>query len=103
MRPHQQGRLEAAAPLYLAVLDREPQELNALHLLGVLRQQQGRAEEAASILARVLQGAPASAVVHNNYGNALKDLGRLDEAAERYRQAVALDSGFADARYNLGR
>ena len=100
---HQQGQLDAAAPLYRAVLERTPGDLNALHLLGVLHQQQGRAEAALALIGQVLAATPGNAVVHNNYGNALKDLGRFDAAAESYRQAMRLDPGFADARYNLGR
>ncbi len=103
MALHQQGQLAAAETLYRAVLERNPGELNALHLLGVLRQQQGRADEAVTLLARVLAAAPGIAVVYSNYGNALKDLGRFDEAADSYRRALAIDPGFADARYNLGR
>ncbi|MGB8843959.1 MAG: tetratricopeptide repeat protein [Aliidongia sp.] len=100
---HQQGRLDDAARLYGAVLDRDPGEVNALHLLGVLRQQQGQAEEAVGLIGRALAAAPAIAAIHNNYGNALRDLGRLDEAEQSYRQAIALAPRLADAQYNLGR
>jgi protein O-GlcNAc transferase len=100
---HQQGRLDEAERVYRAVLDRDPGEVNALHLLGVLRQQQGRAEEALEFLVQALTAAPNVAVIHSNYANALKDLGRLDDAVASYRRALALDPGFADARYNLAR
>jgi protein O-GlcNAc transferase len=100
---HQQGRLDDAEPFYRAALGRNPDELNALHLLGVLRQQQGRAEEALALIGRVLAAAPGVAVFHGNYGNALKDLGRFNEAVGSYRRAVALDPSFVDAHYNLGR
>ena len=35
-------------------------------------------------------------------GNALKGLGRLDEAQVSYRQSLALNSDFAEARNNYG-
>ena len=100
---HQQGRLDDAERYYRAALDCDPGELNALHLLGVLRQQQGRAEEAVALIGQALAQAPGVAIIHNNYGNALKDLGRFDAAAESYRRAIALDPDLVDARYNLGR
>ncbi|MGB8843960.1 MAG: tetratricopeptide repeat protein [Aliidongia sp.] len=100
---HQQGRLDEAERVYRAALDQSPGDVNALHLLGVLRQQQGRAGEAQALLAQALAAAPNVAVIHSNYANALKDLGRLDEAVASYRRALVLDPGFADARYNLGR
>lgn len=100
---HQAGRLAEAEALYHAVLATRPVEVNALHLLGVLRQQQGRADEALVLLGQALGLAPRSAIIHGNYGNALKDLGRFGEAAAQYRQALALEPGFTDARYNLAR
>jgi protein O-GlcNAc transferase len=100
---HQQGRLDEAARGYIAVLDRDSADVNALHLLGVLRQQQGRAAEALAPLGQALAAAPLVALIHSSYGNALKDLGRSAEAADSYRRALMLDPGFVDARYNLGR
>jgi len=100
---HHQGRLDEAERLYRAILEQDPGEINALHLLGVLRQQQGKAEAALALLARALAAAPDVAIIHSNYGNALKALGRLDAAALSYQRAVTLDPGLVDARYNLGR
>ena len=103
---HQQGRLAEAEALYQAVLRQapgEPGEVNALHLLAVLRQQQGRAAEALPLFEQVLATAPNVPAVLGNYGNALKDLGRLDEAEASYRRALAVAPGFVDARWNLGR
>jgi tetratricopeptide (TPR) repeat protein len=94
---HQQGRLDEAARGYIAVLDREPADVNALHLLGVLRQQQGRAAEALAPLGQALAAAPLVAFIHSSYGNALKDLGRSAEAADSYRRALTLDPGFVDS------
>ncbi len=100
---HQQGRLAEAEALYQAVLRQAPGEVNALHLLAVLRQQQGRAAEALPLFEQVLALAPDVPAVLGNYGNALKELGRLDAAEARYRRALALQPGFIDARWNLGR
>jgi protein O-GlcNAc transferase len=103
MALHRQGRFDEAARLYRAVLDRDPGDVNALHLLGVLHQQQGRPAESLSLLAKALAAAPLTAFIHSSYGNALKDLGRPTDAADSYRRALRLDPGFGDARYNLGR
>ncbi|MEA2754621.1 MAG: protein O-GlcNAc transferase [Aliidongia sp.] len=100
---HQHGRLDEAASLYRTVLERAPGDVNALHLLGVLRQQQGKGEEALDLIGQALAAAPGVAAIHNNYGNVLKNLARLDAAERSYRQAIALNPGFADAQCNLGR
>ena len=38
---------------------------------------------------------------HNNLGIALGSLGRMDEAIDQFRQALALQPGFEDAKRNL--
>lgn len=100
---HQEGRLDAAEAGYRAVLDVVPDEVNALHLLGVLRLQQGRAEEAVGLIGRALEAAPDAAPLHNNHGNALAALGRFEDAEASYRRAASRDPGLADAAFNLGR
>jgi tetratricopeptide (TPR) repeat protein len=46
---------------------------------------------------------PANERAQNNYGNMLaKEPGRLDGAIARFREAIRLQPGYADAHYNLG-
>jgi Flp pilus assembly protein TadD len=39
---------------------------------------------------------------HSNLGTALADRGRLDDAIAQFQAALAVDPGYAEARYNLG-
>ncbi len=55
----QQGRLDDAAQMLGAILAAEPDRLDALHLLGLLRHQQGRNGEALRLVGAVLQARAA--------------------------------------------
>jgi predicted O-linked N-acetylglucosamine transferase (SPINDLY family) len=98
---HKAGRLAEAEALYREVLASEPGHAEALHFLGLAAYQKGRSEEAAELIGRAIALA-ATSQMHTNRGAALQSLGRTDEAIASYRQAVALDPGFADPHYNLG-
>lgn len=102
LRHHQAGNLDVAEAIYRQVLQHEPDNAEALHLLGVAALQRKRHEEAVRLIGRAVQLKPRFADALSNLGNALRELGRLDEAEESYRKAIALNSGFAMAHYNLG-
>lgn len=102
VRQHRAGNLRHAERAYLAQLQADPKEPNALHYLGVLRHQQGRSDEAEALIARALDAVPGYVDAWNNLGNVRRSSGRLDEAEQAYRQALALDDAHANAWSNLG-
>lgn len=100
---HQQaGRLEAAQRIYRKVLEQEPDNADALHLLGACFFQAGRHETAVEYIRRAIARNPSVAFYHLNLGNALQELGRIEEAELCYRQALRLDPKFSEAHNNLG-
>ena len=99
---HQQGQLDPARRLYKAVLRLEPNQPDALHLLGVLALQEGKPADAILRIQRAIEVRPGSAVYHGNLGVALQAVGRLDEAREHLERAVKLDPRQVDATFNLG-
>lgn len=98
---HQRGHLVEAERGYLAALQQTPDEVDALHLLGVLRHQQGRDPEAVGLLQRAVALRPRFAGAHLNLGNAWKALKQFDEAQASYRAALAVQPDFAHAHFNL--
>src|SRR5690349_5398119 len=58
---HQAGRLNDAEMVYRRVLAEQPDNPDALHLLGVLATQVGRAEAAVPLLRRAVQVLPQMA------------------------------------------
>lgn len=99
---HGAGRIGEAAQLYRAILQREQQHADALHLLGVAFSDMGRPAESIDLIGRAIQISSDQALYHSNLGNALKRLGRGEEAAGSYRRAVALAPGVVPILTNLG-
>jgi tetratricopeptide (TPR) repeat protein len=98
---HQRGQRDRAEQLYRKVLRRDPNQPDALRLLGVIACERGRHEYAVQLLSRALALRPGFAEAHQDLGNVLRALGRLDEAAENYRAAIVSKPDFAQAHCNL--
>jgi len=99
---HQQGRLEPAQALYRQVLELNPRQFDALHLLGVIARQQGDCNAAIELISRALEVDNAQAGAHCNLGVALLDAGRADEALASHERALALNPSYALAWSNRG-
>jgi len=102
LQSHQNGELSVARRGYESVLKQQPDNLDALHLLGVLENQSGNADAAIALIGRAIEIQPTFAEAHNSLGNVFKDLENWDEAAACYGQAVKADPAFAGAHLNLG-
>ena len=70
---HQAGRLKEARAGYERVLKRNPDDLNALHLLGVLENQTGHRDAALRHITRALDLQPDFPEAANSLGNVHKD------------------------------
>src|SRR5260221_8356780 len=102
LQHHQAGRLPEAEAAYREMLEVDPDNIDALHLLGVISHQRGEHERAAELISRALSRNPSNAPAHNNLGNALGAQGKLNEAVVAYLNALALDPDYVDALVNLG-
>jgi tetratricopeptide (TPR) repeat protein len=98
---HNAGQRDRAERLCRKVLRRQPDQPDALRLLGVIASERGRHEYAVQLISRALAGPTGSAEAHYSLGNAMRALGRLDEAIDHYRAAIALKPDFAQAHCNL--
>jgi len=99
---HQAGRLQHAERLYQEVLRADPNQADALHLMGVMAHQTGKHEIAVEQIRRAIALNPQTAVFHSNLGAAYEALGRLSEAVVSYKQALEIMPGYAEAHNNLG-
>jgi Tfp pilus assembly protein PilF len=100
---HQQaGRLQPALELYQRVLRSQPDNVDALNLLGTLALQGGRPDMAAQALQQAISIKPDVGIYHSNLGNALRALSRLKEAETQYQEALRLMPDYAHAYSNLG-
>src|SRR5271166_2468967 len=68
LRHHQAGALPLAEQLYRQILQVDPCQVHALHLLGVLACQTGRLIEAVGYIRQSLARGPLQAEAHSNLG-----------------------------------
>ncbi|NQV47344.1 MAG: tetratricopeptide repeat protein, partial [Rhodospirillaceae bacterium] len=94
---HNAGRLSEAEGLYQQILHTDPDQPDALHLLGLIANQAGKKDTAVDLIAKALAAKPDYAEAHSNLGNVLKDLGKLEAAVESYHKAIAINPDYAEA------
>jgi tetratricopeptide (TPR) repeat protein len=102
LRLHRAGRLDEAARVYEAALERDPLNADACCLLGVVRNQQGQPAEAVALIGRAVAMRPGVAGFHANLGLAWQSMGRLAESAEEYGHALRLYPHDPAAHVNRG-
>jgi tetratricopeptide (TPR) repeat protein len=98
---HQSGRLLEAGELYQRVLELDPGNVDAWHLLGVLAfesHDDGRAREC---LERAVALKPDYAAAQYNLGNVLYRQGHVGEAISHYRAATRIHPTYVEALQNL--
>jgi len=100
---HRAGRLQEAEIIYRQILSAQPNDPDALHLLGVIAHQQKQNQTAIELISKAIAINPGMTLYHNNLGMALKDLGRMDDAIKSFQKAVDLKPDFIGAQFNLGK
>jgi tetratricopeptide (TPR) repeat protein len=98
---HQAGRLQEAGRIYQSVLARNPNDSEALHLLGVVAHQLGQHQPAAQLMSRAIVIKPSPAY-YANLAEVWRALGQLDTAVECCRTALALSPAHPEAANHLG-
>jgi tetratricopeptide (TPR) repeat protein len=84
-----------------SVLHHQPEQVEALNILGVILCQSSRADAAIAHLQKALTVKPDFVDAWCNLGSALRENGNLREAIPYYQRAIALKPDYADAHYNL--
>ena len=79
---HRSGRLERAETHYRQVLNQDPANPDALHLIGVVAWEQGRFDQAVNYVERAIEGNATVATFHYSLGNACQSLGQLERAVQ---------------------
>jgi len=94
---HTGGELEAAAALYLQIIQADPENFDALHMLGVYALQTGDLAAAYELITQAIRIRGDDAHAHVHLSAVLQQQGRLQEALGAIQQALALapDSALA--------
>ncbi len=80
----------------------EPNNAEALHLLGVTAHQTGNNAVAVELIKKAIRFQPSNPVFLNDLGKACRGLGRPGDAESYCRQALALKPDYAEAHSHLG-
>lgn len=102
LRHQQAGNLQAAMDIYSQILSIQPENINALHFLGLAHYQEGDLDTALRYITKAVTLGPNYADAYNNLGSVLRDMGRTDDAIICFRKAISLSSGLCNAYVNLG-
>lgn len=98
---HQRGDLDGAIALYRAVLAAQPDNTDALNLIGMALGQAGHADQGLPFAAAAVRGDPGIAAYHSTLATLHRDVADLPAAAAAYAEALQLDPANAEARFDL--
>ena len=100
---HQKANdLLKAENIYQQILQAEPNQPVALHLLGIICYQVGKCEIAIELFKKALAIDPHYTEAYCNLGNVLRALGKSDEAIVSFSKAIEINPKIAETHYNLG-
>jgi protein O-GlcNAc transferase len=99
---HQQGVLDQAAAIYVAILKQQPENFDAQQLLGLLRSQQDRHTEALVHLRAALKINAKDPGVLLNTGNAYAKLDHQRDALAHFDRALLIKPHYPEALSNRG-
>src|SRR5690348_1496062 len=95
------GRLSEASAIYRHVLALDPENFDALHLLGVVHYQLGAHFDAATLIEHAIGVNADVAAAHSNLGQVYRACNRLDAAVDCFKRASTIDPHFVDAANGL--
>jgi Tfp pilus assembly protein PilF len=99
---HQQGRRGEAELMYRQIIELDPNNAEAIHLLGVIAYEAGHAAEAVKIIRDALTLDPRNAAAHSNFGLALMRVDQVEQALAEFEHAIRLKPAYPEALYNRG-
>ena len=95
------GKTTAAADIYERVLKLEPDNVDALHLLGLTHYDRKKYAEARELISSALNQSPHQPSIQHNMAAVLSIQGEIQAAEGYYREAIRLKPDYAEAYYNL--
>ncbi len=95
MQHQSAGRIGEAERIYRQILEVEPNQPVALHLLGVIAHMAGQSDIAIQLIRTAINHAPEYLSAHGNLGKAFLELGRFDEAIVSYGKTIAINPHYA--------
>ena len=98
---HQMGKLQEAEIIYRDVLNLNPRNPDALHLLGLIELQNGKPENALTLIEKAIGVNNGNANYHFNCGVTLFQMRRLENALEKYKAALQIEHHHQNAMFMI--
>jgi len=102
MRAYEAGDPGRALAICRRIAERDCDDADALHLLGLLEHEAGRSGRAAERIRAAIALAPGDATYHFNLAEVERARGRPDDALASYDAALEIDPELADAHLGRG-
>ena len=98
----QVGRIDEAERICQQALHSDPDNVDALHLLGVIAYQVGKYDVAVDLITRAIEINSGQSLFFNSLGLILREQAKLEEAIEAYHCALEINPKYSEAYNNLG-
>jgi tetratricopeptide (TPR) repeat protein/glycosyltransferase involved in cell wall biosynthesis len=99
---HERGELEKAEALYQQVLQQQPNNADALHLLGAIAYQRREYQKAERLVKQAIELNDTIPRFYNTLGNIYREQRQFDRSIELFQKAIDLHSNYAEAYNNIG-
>jgi tetratricopeptide (TPR) repeat protein len=100
---HRAKDFKAAAACYKQILEVDPNNADALHLLGTIAGQNRDFVRAVRLIESAIRIRPGEPIFRNNLGNAFLEIGEPHLAVKQLNEAVRLNPKYIEAWCNLGK
>jgi len=98
---YRSGQSPVAEEMYRKVLMDDPENVLALHMLGIITNESGRYAESAAFLGRAIQVKNNDPLLFFTLGLTLQRWGKLDEAVLEYKKAISFNPDYLDAYLHM--
>ena len=98
----QSGDYQAALPVLLDFIDKNPELAGPYLNLGICYQHTDQDEAAMEALKKAVELNPATAAAHHQLGILYREQGDFESALSAYDEALKLDAGYALVHRNIG-
>jgi tetratricopeptide (TPR) repeat protein len=101
---HKKGKLEEAEFIYKKVLEKNPRNPDAIHLLGLIAHQRGKHEEAINLIKKAIE-INKNAAYYGNLGMVYDAVNEDEKSEKAFETALNIDKEYPNAylaNYNLG-
>ena len=99
---HNSGKFTDAETCYRRVLEIDPENPDANHLLGLIAHQMGESEAAILLISKAIRLKPDDAAYYENLAKIQLELGKLDDAVANFHQAQSFGPEDAETHAYIG-